>query len=265
MTRTVMMSTEKNAHVHSALSNGNQTVTFTPARAFSAGEVVLLNLSHDLVAADASPLRSAGYAFQFTVGVHPGSRTFTFLNVLSNRTGGPGGPQTRIYGAQATDLNHDGYLDLATVNEVSGDVRVTLNTADGQGGYTPFLTPEGIALESSPNEQADFDNDGETDGCFSAANGQAVTILMGNGDGTYDHGQTINLSGAPHGMSMAQFALRWILMFDAVTCAIPGAKRPSQVEENVAAADLPSLSEETMQKVNQIYEQRIRPLVHQYW
>jgi len=69
----------------------------------------------------------------------------------------------------------------------------------------------------------------------------------------------------PHGMSMAQFALRWILMFDAVTCAIPGAKRPSQVEENVAAADLPSLSEETMQKVNQIYEQRIRPLVHQYW
>ena len=69
----------------------------------------------------------------------------------------------------------------------------------------------------------------------------------------------------PRGMSMAQFALRWILMFDAVTCAIPGAKRPSQVEENVAAADLPSLSEETMQKVNEIYEQHIRPLVHQYW
>ncbi|MEP6924754.1 MAG: aldo/keto reductase, partial [Pyrinomonadaceae bacterium] len=33
----------------------------------------------------------------------------------------------------------------------------------------------------------------------------------------------------PEGMTMAQFALRWILMFDAVTCAIPGAKRPSQV------------------------------------
>jgi aryl-alcohol dehydrogenase-like predicted oxidoreductase len=69
----------------------------------------------------------------------------------------------------------------------------------------------------------------------------------------------------PRGMSMAQFALRWILMFDAVTCAIPGAKRPSQVEENVAAADLPPLSEETMRQVNEIYEQRIRPLVHQYW
>ena len=69
----------------------------------------------------------------------------------------------------------------------------------------------------------------------------------------------------PAGMTMSQFALRWILMFDAVTCAIPGAKRPNQVEENVAAADLPALSEDVMQKVNEIYETRIRSLVHQYW
>src|SRR6266511_92793 len=47
----------------------------------------------------------------------------------------------------------------------------------------------------------------------------------------------------PAGMTMAQFALRWILMFDAVTCVIPGAKRPGQVEENVRAADLPALSD----------------------
>lgn len=69
----------------------------------------------------------------------------------------------------------------------------------------------------------------------------------------------------PDGMSLVQFALRWILMFDAVTCAIPGAKRPAQVEENVAAADLPPLSHETMQRVRELYEERIRPLVHQYW
>lgn len=69
----------------------------------------------------------------------------------------------------------------------------------------------------------------------------------------------------PPGMSMAQFALRWILMSDAVTCAIPGAKRPSQVEENVSAADLPPLSDEMMRKVSEIYERRIQPLVHQYW
>ncbi|MCJ7520495.1 MAG: aldo/keto reductase, partial [Anaerolineaceae bacterium] len=69
----------------------------------------------------------------------------------------------------------------------------------------------------------------------------------------------------PAGMSMVQFALRWILMFDAVTCAIPGAKRPLQAEENFSAADLPSLSDETMTQVRLIYERYIRELVHHYW
>ncbi len=69
----------------------------------------------------------------------------------------------------------------------------------------------------------------------------------------------------PEGVSLAQFALRWILMFDAVSCAIPGAKRPSQVEDNARAADLPPLTPETMQAVERIYNQRIKPLVHQRW
>ena len=69
----------------------------------------------------------------------------------------------------------------------------------------------------------------------------------------------------PDGMSMAQFALRWILMFDAVTCAIPGAKRPTQVEENCQAADLPPISATTMSLVEEMYEQQIKPLVHHYW
>lgn len=69
----------------------------------------------------------------------------------------------------------------------------------------------------------------------------------------------------PEGMTLSQLALRWILMFPAVTCAIPGAKRPSQVEENVAAADLPELSEETMNQVRATYERLVRPQVHHYW
>ncbi len=69
----------------------------------------------------------------------------------------------------------------------------------------------------------------------------------------------------PQGMTMAQFALRWILMFDAVTCAIPGAKRPDQAEDNIRAADFPPLSDATMAKVRAIYDRRIRPLVHYYW
>jgi len=69
----------------------------------------------------------------------------------------------------------------------------------------------------------------------------------------------------PAGATMAQFALRWILMFQAVTCAIPGAKRPSQAEDNIRAADLPALSEATMGKVREIYDRRVRELVHHYW
>jgi aryl-alcohol dehydrogenase-like predicted oxidoreductase len=70
---------------------------------------------------------------------------------------------------------------------------------------------------------------------------------------------------APDGATMAQLALRWILMFDAVTCAIPGGKRPSQVEDNARASDLPPLSDEAMQKVRELYDTRLRAQVHQRW
>jgi aryl-alcohol dehydrogenase-like predicted oxidoreductase len=69
----------------------------------------------------------------------------------------------------------------------------------------------------------------------------------------------------PDGMSMVQFALRWILMFDAVSCTIPGVKRPSHADENFTAADLPALSGETMRQVGKIYDSHIRELVHHYW
>jgi aryl-alcohol dehydrogenase-like predicted oxidoreductase len=69
----------------------------------------------------------------------------------------------------------------------------------------------------------------------------------------------------PAGMTMAQLALRWILMFDAVSCAIPGAKNPAQAEGNAKASDFPPLSEELMKKIRDIYEARIKPLVHQSW
>jgi len=69
----------------------------------------------------------------------------------------------------------------------------------------------------------------------------------------------------PKGITMTQFALKWILMFDAVTCAIPGAKRESQAEENISTIDLPSFSVETMKEVNAIYEKYIKQSVHHYW
>jgi aryl-alcohol dehydrogenase-like predicted oxidoreductase len=60
-------------------------------------------------------------------------------------------------------------------------------------------------------------------------------------------------------------ALRWILMFPEVTCAIPGSKRASQAEENVAAASLPPLSNKTMDAIADIYNRQVRAQVHQRW
>ena len=69
----------------------------------------------------------------------------------------------------------------------------------------------------------------------------------------------------PPGMSMAQFALRWILMFSEVSTVIAGAKNPQQAEENSNAVLLPPLSDTTMRKVQEIYDTRIRELVHHRW
>ncbi|RFO97471.1 aldo/keto reductase [Rhodoferax lacus] len=69
----------------------------------------------------------------------------------------------------------------------------------------------------------------------------------------------------PAGMTMAQFALRWLTMHPAVTCAIPGGKRAAQVADNVSAADLPALTPEQMQAVQTVYEQHAKPWVHQGW
>jgi hypothetical protein len=186
-----------------AFSNGDATLTFTPSTPFSAGEHVLVNLSHDVRAADSTPLRSAGYAFEFTIQSAPAARTFQQIDVMSNRTGGPGGPQTRIYGALGADLDRDGWIDLTTVNEVSGDLRVFLNRGDGSGLYQqPFLTPVPIGLESSPNEPGDFDNDGKMDIAVSATIGGGVWIVRGNGNGTFASPQVVLTGDQPHGVAV---------------------------------------------------------------
>ncbi len=69
----------------------------------------------------------------------------------------------------------------------------------------------------------------------------------------------------PAGATMPQFALRWILMFPAVSCAIPGGKRPSQVEDNMKTSELPALTEEQMTGIREIYEKYIKAGVHQLW
>lgn len=69
----------------------------------------------------------------------------------------------------------------------------------------------------------------------------------------------------PPEMTMAQMALRWILMNDGVSTVIPGARTPEQARANAAASDLSELPTSTMERIAELYRERIAPLVHQRW
>ncbi len=64
---------------------------------------------------------------------------------------------------------------------------------------------------------------------------------------------------------MTQFALKWILMHKQISTVITGAKTASQIRENANSSQKPDLDEETMMKVKELYEEKIKAMVHQYW
>lgn len=68
----------------------------------------------------------------------------------------------------------------------------------------------------------------------------------------------------PAGMSFAQFALAWVLSQQGVTCVIPGAKTPAQVDENTKASGV-SLTAEQQAFVQKVYDHVVRPHVHHRW
>lgn len=69
----------------------------------------------------------------------------------------------------------------------------------------------------------------------------------------------------PESTSMAAFALRWILDHESISCVIPGARNSEQVRANAAASDMPPLSDAVHRKIQEIYEAKVKPLVHQRW
>jgi aryl-alcohol dehydrogenase-like predicted oxidoreductase len=144
----------------------------------------------------------------------------------------------------------DLFFDLAKKKQVGILARVPLSSGMLTGKFTKDSKFEEDDHRKFNRNGEDFDK-GET---FSGVDYDLSLKAV-------DELKTI----CPAGMSMTQFALKWILMFDAVTCAIPGAKRKIQVEENISSVDLASLSDETMKEVKAIYEKYIKESVHHYW
>jgi len=180
-------------------SDSDKTLTFTPSGTFFPGEWVSIQLAHSIGGTDSTTLRSAGYAFQFVVATSPAAITFTQngppVSVrLDNDT-------ARLYGGAITDLNHDGWVDYVAVNEISADLRVLLNSADGTGHLGPVLTPTtSIGVEASPSVVADFNNDGKMDVATANSTSNTVSIALGSGDGRFSSVQNVGVGSRPHGI-----------------------------------------------------------------
>lgn len=183
-----------------SFSNGDQTVTLTPDRSFSAGEMVTVFLSHDIEASDGTFLRSAGYSFQFWTASQPATLDFIEIAVLSTNIAGE---SSRPYGGMASDLNGDGWNDLAMVNEDTDDIRVFMNLADASGNFSAIVQPtSGVGNTPSPSEPSDFNRDGDVDVCTADTQGSTVSILLGNGDGTFAPQQLVTVATLPRGIAV---------------------------------------------------------------
>lgn len=183
-----------------AFADSDTTALFTPDNPFSAGESVMVVMSNQIGAIDGTAL-TGGYSWQFWTRTAPNS--FDYQEIERHTTRSDPLQSSRAYGGVATDLNRDGWLDISIINEDTADVRVFLNTADGSGLFQPFLEPPtAVNDRASPSEPADFDNDGNSDLAVANINTNSVSILLGNGDGTFAPQQEIAVGGAPRGIAV---------------------------------------------------------------
>ena len=184
-----------------SFSDGDTAVTLTPDLPFSAGEQVMVVLANTIRAADGSPMRSAGYSWIFWTRARPSRMDFEQVASMTTRT--TPGQTSRAYGAIATDLDGDRWLDLTIINEDSADLRVFMNRADGSGLFHPFTQPTfPVGDRASPNEPTDFNFDGIADICVVNINPNTVSVLLGIGDGTFAPQQLIGVGNTPRGIAV---------------------------------------------------------------
>lgn len=203
------------------LVNGGTTLRIVSDRRLIAGDVVTVTLARTIAATDGSPLRSAGFQYQFSAPVAAANRQF-FLHQDWNVEAFPG-EFPRIYGGAAMDLNADSLVDIAVICENSADIRVYANLPGNPGTFGPRILPSATTgLVPSPNDPADFNGDGKFDLCTGNYTSDDVTILLGNGDGRFGTRQDVAVTGTARGIQAQDY--------DGdgdpdIVCAVPGANK----------------------------------------
>jgi hypothetical protein len=163
-----------------ALSADSQTIAFTPAAPFFAGELVTVRLSRYLQGLAGETLPH-GYAWEFGIRTAPGSLVQLPVDTIFLRE--PGEGLLQAYGAYAGDLNHDGFSDLTVINETADDLRILLN--DGTGHYPDMAVHPMGNSNPSPNEGADFNRDGHIDLAVTTAHDNELRVMFGDGQGNF--------------------------------------------------------------------------------
>lgn len=164
-----------------SLDGDNRTLRFTPSRPLFAGEWVSVNVSSTLLDVNGFHL-AGGYSWGFWTGSR--ATPFAIVEIARIPVRQPGENWIQTYGANAIDLNGDGFSDYAVPNERSNDLRVFMN--DGTGTYGPFtIVPLPNASRPSTNEAADFDGDGHADLAIGSTANERVNVLTGNGLGGF--------------------------------------------------------------------------------
>lgn len=168
-------------------------VIFTPSQPFFAGEYVTVSLSR-AIENTLGEAMAFGYAWSFWVKSGAGTLALDYLTRYDTRQ--QGDTWVQPYGAYAGDLDNDGWSDLFIPCEVADDVRVFMNNGAG-------LYPGGFAVKEptnmnapSPNEGADFDNNGEIDVAIGNINNDLVTVMFGNGTGNFPTVLSVDVSAA---------------------------------------------------------------------
>jgi hypothetical protein len=180
----------------------DRSVKLSSEKAFIPGELVTVVVSHDVRSTMGAEPRSGGYSWQFRVGSSAASMQFTEIARLSTKNSS--GAYGQAYGGVAADLNEDGWPDISVINEASEDVVVFMNKGDGSGAFNASVGEFELGVRPSPNEAADFNGDGQVD--IVVANiGSGVTVLLGNGDGTFQELPEIAVDRTPRGVTTLDF------------------------------------------------------------